>query len=75
MGRQQAGFASRLPCLSGDAGDQAAWAASAKRIARIVAGCPRDFTPKRAIELGFRAESSFDEIIKIHIEYELGGKI
>jgi hypothetical protein len=44
-------------------------------IAKIVAGWPRDFAPKRAIELGFKAESSFDDIIKIHIEDELGGKV
>jgi len=44
-------------------------------IAKIVAGWPRDFAPKRAIELGFKAENSFDDIIKIHIEDELGGKI
>ena len=44
-------------------------------IAKIVAGWPRDFDPKRAIGLGFKAESSFDEIIKIHIEDELGGKV
>jgi UDP-glucose 4-epimerase len=30
-----------------------------------------DFT--RAARLGFTAESSFDEIIQIHIEDELGG--
>jgi nucleoside-diphosphate-sugar epimerase len=41
----------------------------------IVAGWPRDFVPSRAIALGFRAESSFDEIIKVHIEDELGGKL
>jgi nucleoside-diphosphate-sugar epimerase len=44
-------------------------------IAKIVAGWPRDFAPKRAVELGFKAESSFDDIIRIHIEDELGGKI
>ena len=44
-------------------------------IQKIVAGWPRDFAPKRALELGFKAESSFDEIIRIHIEDELGGKI
>jgi len=26
-------------------------------------------------ELGFKAESSFEEIIRVHIEDELGGKI
>jgi nucleoside-diphosphate-sugar epimerase len=44
-------------------------------IAKIVAGWPRNFDPKRAVELGFKAENSFDEIIKIHIEDELGGKV
>jgi nucleoside-diphosphate-sugar epimerase len=44
-------------------------------IARIVAGWPRAFSARRALELGFRAEASFDEIIRIHIEDELGGRI
>jgi nucleoside-diphosphate-sugar epimerase len=44
-------------------------------IARIVDGWPRDFLPARAIALGFRAENTFDEIIRVHIEDELGGKI
>ena len=39
----------------------------------IVAGWPRDFNPQRAIALGFKAESSFEEIIRVHIEDELGG--
>jgi nucleoside-diphosphate-sugar epimerase len=42
-------------------------------IERIVAGWPRDFDASRAPALGFRAETSFDEIIKVHIEDELGG--
>jgi D-erythronate 2-dehydrogenase len=41
----------------------------------IVAGWPRDFTPTRAPALGFKAETSFEEIIRVHIEDELGGKI
>ncbi|WOS66401.1 D-erythronate dehydrogenase [Sinorhizobium fredii] len=41
----------------------------------IVAGWPTNFDARRARELGFTAESSFDEIIRIHIEDELGGKI
>jgi nucleoside-diphosphate-sugar epimerase len=41
----------------------------------IVAGWPRKFAPKRALELGFKADTSFEEIIRIHIEDELGGKI
>src|ERR1700720_4285878 len=40
----------------------------------IVAGWPRNFDPKRSLELGFTtAEKSFDDIIRIHIEEELGG--
>lgn len=42
-------------------------------IDRIVEGWPRNFDPQRAVALGFKAESSFDEIIRIHIEDELGG--
>lgn len=44
-------------------------------IMAIVAGWPRDFAAVRARELGFTtAEASFDDIIRIHIEDELGGK-
>ncbi len=42
-------------------------------ISAIVANWPRDFAPARAPALGFRAETSFDEIIRAHIEDELGG--
>ena len=42
-------------------------------IIRIVAGWPRNFAPERAIALGFHAEASFEEIIRVHIEDELGG--
>lgn len=44
-------------------------------VTRIVDGWPRRFDPRRALALGFTAESSFDEIIRVHIEDELGGKI
>ena len=44
-------------------------------IARIVAGWPSRFDARRALGLGFRVEGSFDEIIRAHIEDELGGKI
>jgi nucleoside-diphosphate-sugar epimerase len=41
----------------------------------IVDGWPRNFEPKRALGLGFTtAEKTFDDIIRIHIEDELGGK-
>ncbi len=39
----------------------------------IVAGWPRNFAPERAIALGFKAETSFEEIIRVHIADELGG--
>jgi D-erythronate 2-dehydrogenase len=41
-------------------------------IQRIVAGWPQNFAPQRALALGFRADASFEEIIRIHIEDELG---
>lgn len=44
-------------------------------IIRIVEGWSRDFDAKRAADLGFRAETSFEEIIRAHIEDELGGQI
>jgi nucleoside-diphosphate-sugar epimerase len=43
-------------------------------IVGIVAGWPRDFVADRALKLGFTtAEKTFDDIIRIHIEDELGG--
>ena len=41
----------------------------------IVKGWPTRFDARRARELGFVAESSFDEIIRAHVEDELGGRI
>lgn len=40
-------------------------------IMKIVAGWPRDFDPARATALGFRAESSFDEIVQTYIAEDL----
>jgi nucleoside-diphosphate-sugar epimerase len=40
---------------------------------RIVAGWPELADARRARELGFRAEESFDEIIRVHIEDDLAG--
>jgi nucleoside-diphosphate-sugar epimerase len=42
-------------------------------VARIVDGWPQRIEAKRARELGFKAESSFDEIVRIHIDEDLGG--
>jgi nucleoside-diphosphate-sugar epimerase len=44
-------------------------------VTAIVAGWPERFSAKRAGELGFRAESSFDEIIRVYVEDELGGRL
>jgi nucleoside-diphosphate-sugar epimerase len=44
-------------------------------IMRIVGGWPSRFDARRAVALGFRADDSFDDIIRIHIEEELGGRI
>jgi nucleoside-diphosphate-sugar epimerase len=44
-------------------------------IARIVAGWPSRFDPQRALAFGFRGDPSFDAIIRVHIEDELGGRI
>jgi nucleoside-diphosphate-sugar epimerase len=46
-----------------------------ERIIKLVTGWPRNFDARRAISLGFRAETRFDDIIRIHIEDELGGHI
>jgi len=40
-------------------------------IMRIVSGWPQNFDPQRALALGFRADQSFEQIIRIHIEDEL----
>ena len=45
------------------------------RIIGMVDGWPKNFAAKRAEALGFTAEKSFDEIIRIHIEDELGGRV
>jgi nucleoside-diphosphate-sugar epimerase len=44
-------------------------------IERIVGGWPQRLEAKRARALGFEAETSFDDIVRAHIEDELAGKI
>jgi nucleoside-diphosphate-sugar epimerase len=44
-------------------------------VERIVAGWPRNFDARRALGLGFRPDASFEEIVRIHVEDELGGRI
>jgi nucleoside-diphosphate-sugar epimerase len=44
-------------------------------VVRIVSGWSERFDAKRAAALGFKAEATFDDIIRAHIEDEMGGKI
>jgi nucleoside-diphosphate-sugar epimerase len=44
-------------------------------ISNMVAGWPRAFDAKRALALGFRPDASFDDIVRIHVEEELGGRV
>ena len=46
-----------------------------EKIMRIVAGWPGNFDTRRALELGFRAEKDFEEIVRVYVEDELGGRI
>ena len=42
-------------------------------VARIVEGWPQRIEARRARELGFKAEGSFDEIVRTHIDEDRGG--
>lgn len=44
-------------------------------IAKIIAGWPQSFDASRALSLGFTAETSFDDIIRVHIEDELNNRL
>lgn len=44
-------------------------------ITEMVDGWAKDFDAARALSLGFQAEASFDDIIRIHIDDELGGAL
>ena len=46
-----------------------------ERIMQIVRTWPGRFSAKSADALGFRAEASFDEIVGVYVEDELGGRI
>ena len=43
-------------------------------IQKMVAGWPRNFQARRALDLGFQPDTSFADIIRIHIDDELGGQ-
>ncbi|MBW8637029.1 SDR family oxidoreductase [Hoeflea sp. WL0058] len=40
-------------------------------VMRLVSGWPRDFDPQRALAMGFAADKSFEDIIRIYIEDDL----
>lgn len=44
-------------------------------VEKIVLGWARAFDPKRAVALGFTSETSYDDVIRAHIEDELEGEI
>ena len=46
-----------------------------QQIINMVAGWPRNFDATRALQLGFTAESSFEDIIRVHLDDELNGVI
>jgi hypothetical protein len=43
-------------------------------IQRIVAGWPFRFDPARARRMGFESDANIDDMIRAHIEDELGGR-
>jgi UDP-glucose 4-epimerase len=43
-------------------------------IERIVAGWGSNFEAKRARDLGFTAETEMSQILRVHVEDELGGR-
>jgi nucleoside-diphosphate-sugar epimerase len=70
--------AEQIAALRRVAGDEAA--AHIRRepddtIMRIVSGWAHSFDARRARELGFVAEADFDEIVRVYVEDELGGRI
>jgi nucleoside-diphosphate-sugar epimerase len=46
-----------------------------EKIIEIVKGWPQSFETKIALDLGFMAESSFEDIVKIYIEDDLQGSV
>lgn len=70
--------AMQIDALRRVAGDQAASLIVRRpdeAIARMVASWPARFDPRRAVALGFRAETSFDELVHAFIDDDLGGRL
>lgn len=64
-----------LKRIAGDAAVQRIRREPDPFVQKIVAGWPRTFDARRAERLGFKAEATFEEIIRAHVDDELGGKI
>lgn len=70
--------AEQIEALQSVAGDRAV--ALIKRqpdpdIMKIVGTWPRGFTAQRAVALGFQAERSFEEVIRVYVDDEMAGAV
>ena len=70
-----AGQIAALQSVAGDAPVRLIRREPDETIMRIVAGWPGRFDARRALALGFRAEADFEEIVRVYVEDELGGRI
>ncbi|MFC3075507.1 D-erythronate dehydrogenase [Shinella pollutisoli] len=61
--------------VAGDAATKLIRREPDEMIAAIIAGWPQSFDARRAEALGFRGETSFEEIIRVHIEDELENRV
>jgi nucleoside-diphosphate-sugar epimerase len=69
-----ASVAEQIEALRKVAGDKAAKLIRREPdpvIMRIVSGWPQNFDARRALALGFRADASFEDIIRVHLQDEL----
>jgi nucleoside-diphosphate-sugar epimerase len=67
--------AEQLEALRRAGGDEAVARVQRRRdetIAGMVGAWARALDPQRALALGFRAEADFDEIVRVHVQDELG---
>ncbi len=70
--------AEQIEALRAVGGDEAVALIRRERdpqIERMVDGWARDFAPERALSLGFTSDRSFEEIVRVHVDDELGGEI
>jgi D-erythronate 2-dehydrogenase len=77
MARASATVADEIEALRRVAGDDAVRRIRQEpdeTITRIVSGWPRAFEARRALALGFRADADFDEIVRVYVDDELGGR-